>query len=149
MKLSGKKINTVLGEKSAEELGIVTPHEHVFINLSAFFDKHPVYGVQDPETEKVKMEHLGTLNLDPYALKDNLVMDDYATQKKEIEYFKKAGGGTIVDLTLPGIGRDPVALKKLAEETGLNIIMGTGYYVSSTHKPCVSRATIAFSLPAS
>ena len=141
MKLSGKKINTVLGEKSAEELGIVTPHEHVFINLSAFFDKHPVYGVQDPETEKVKMEHLGTLNLDPYALKDNLVMDDYATQKKEIEYFKKAGGGTIVDLTLPGIGRDPVALKKLAEETGLNIIMGTGYYVSSTHKPCVKTQT--------
>lgn len=141
MKLSANKINTVLGEKSADELGIVTPHEHVFINLSAFFDKHSVYGIDNPETEKVTMENLGTLNLDPYALKDNLVMDDYKVQKKEIEYFKKAGGGTIVDLTLPGIGRDPVALKKLAEETGLNIIMGTGYYVSSTHKPCVKEQT--------
>lgn len=141
MKLSNKKINTVLGEKSAEELGIVTPHEHIFINLSAFFDKHPVYDVENPETEKVDIKHLGTLNLDPYALKDNLVMDDYQTQKSEITYFKKAGGGTIVDLTLPGIGRDPVALKRMAEETGINIVMGTGYYVSSTHKPCVKSQT--------
>ncbi len=38
-KLFKDKINTVLGEKSADELGIVTPHEHIFINLSAFFDK--------------------------------------------------------------------------------------------------------------
>lgn len=140
-KLFKDKINTVLGEKSADELGIVTPHEHIFINLSAFFDKHPVDDVEDPETEKVTIKRLGTLNLDPYALKDNLFYFDYETQKEEMLYFKRAGGKTVVDLTLPGIGRDPIALKKMAEETGLNIIMGTGYYVSSTHKPCVKTQT--------
>ena len=32
------KVNCVLGEVAREDLGIVTPHEHIFINLSAFFD---------------------------------------------------------------------------------------------------------------
>ena len=141
MKLFKNKINTVLGPKSVEELGVITPHEHIFIDLSAFFDKHPVDDVCDPETEKVSMKRLGTLNLDPYALKDNLFYRDYEIQKEEVLYFKRAGGGTIVDLTLPGIGRDPLALKKMAKETGLNIIMGTGYYVSSTHKHCVKTQT--------
>lgn len=141
MKLFKNKINTVLGEKTAEELGIVTPHEHIFINLTAFFDKHKVDDVIDPETEKVTIKRLSTLNLDPYALKDNLLYDDYQTQKEEVLYFKKAGGSTIVDLTLPGIGRDPVTLKKMAEETGLNIIIGTGYYVSSTHSERVKIQT--------
>lgn len=135
------KINTVLGEKAAEELGIITPHEHIFIDLTAFFDKHAVYDVDDPETEKVSIENLGILNLDPYALKDNLIYMDYETQKKEVEYYRRAGGGTIVDLTLPGIGRDPLKLKRIAQETGVNVILGTGYYVSSTHKPCVKTKT--------
>ena len=141
MKLFNNKINTVLGVKSEEDLGVISPHEHIFINLTAFFDKHSVDDVVDPETEKVTMNRLGILNLDPYALKDNLFYNDYEIQKEEILYFKRAGGKTIVDLTLPGIGRDPVVLRKLSEETGLNIILGTGYYVSSTHKECVKNQT--------
>ena len=137
MNFGKKKINTVLGEKTADELGVVAPHEHVFINLTAFFDKHSVYNVEHPESEKVSIKNLGTLNLDPYALKDNLIYEDYDVQKEEISFFKRAGGGTVVDLTLPGIGRDPLKLRKMSEETGVNIIMGTGYYVSSTHVPKV------------
>lgn len=126
-------INCVLGEVKREDLGIVTPHEHIFINLSAFFDERPLRDIENPAEEKVKMEHLGQLNRDPYALKDNLKMDDYETQKKEILRFKKAGGTTIVDATMPGIGRDPRTLAKISAETGINVVMGTGYYVTSTH----------------
>ena len=31
------KVNSVLGELSREELGIITPHEHIFIDMSVFF----------------------------------------------------------------------------------------------------------------
>lgn len=127
------KVNSVLGELDRNELGITTPHEHIFINLSAFFDERPLMDIKNPATEKVKMEHLGQLNRDPYALKDNLAMDNYKIQKKEILRFKKAGGSTIVDATMPGIGRDPKKLAKISKETGINVIMGTGYYVTSTH----------------
>lgn len=135
------KVNCVLGEVARGDLGIVTPHEHIFINLSAFFDERPLMDIPNPAEEKVKMEHLGQLNRDPYALKDNLKMDDYDTQKKEILRFKRAGGTTIVDATMPGIGREPKTLARISEETGINVVMGTGYYVTSTHPESLKSMT--------
>lgn len=126
-------IQTVTGEIKREEMGIVTPHEHIFIDLTGFFTERPVRYIENPAEEKVKMENLGVLSRDPYALKDNLLMLDYEVQKKEIMYFKNAGGRTVVDATTIGIHRKPLLLKKMAEETGLNIIAGTGYYVGGTH----------------
>ncbi len=126
-------IFSVRGALHREDLGIVTTHEHVFLDLSGFYTEASVPGCDSPATEKVTMDKLGILSRDPYAIKDNLYLTDYETQKKEILYFKAAGGSTIVDASLPGIGRDPQLLKQISEETGLNIIMGTGYYVGDTH----------------
>ncbi len=126
-------VQTVTGVVGKSDLGITTPHEHVFIELTAFFEEHYVEDCESPATAYVTMDKLGILNRDPYAIRDNLSMLDYETQKREILRFKKAGGKTIVDATLPGIGRDPEMLKKISEATGLNIVMGTGYYVYSTH----------------
>ena len=96
------KVNSVLGVISRDELGVVSPHEHIFIDLSAFFSLRPLEGIAHPESEPVKMEHLGQLNRDPYALKDNLVMDHYETQLCEILRFRSAGGRTVVDATMHG-----------------------------------------------
>ncbi|MCL2518593.1 MAG: hypothetical protein FWF15_08530, partial [Oscillospiraceae bacterium] len=126
-------IQTVLGAISKDALGITTSHEHILLDLTTFFTKHPVPGISDPESEPVTIENLGILYRDPYALYDNLKYDDYETQKQELVYFKNAGGKTVFDATCSGLGRDPQALKRMAEETGLNIICGTGYYVSSTY----------------
>ncbi|MBO4978901.1 MAG: hypothetical protein J6D16_00675 [Clostridia bacterium] len=126
-------IQTVLGRKNKNELGIVTPHEHIFIELTAFYEKRELRDCESPETAGVTMDKLGILNRDPYALRDNLIMNDYETQKKELLRFKAAGGATVVDATMPGIGRDPVMLRRISEATDLNVVMGTGYYVCSTH----------------
>ena len=135
------KVNSVLGELSRDELGITTPHEHIFIDISAFFEERPLRDIADPVHETVKMEHLGQLARDPYALKDNLKMEDYDIQKKEILRFARAGGSTMVDATMPGIGRDPEKLARISRETGINVIMGTGYYVSSTHPSALASMT--------
>lgn len=135
------KVNSVLGVISRDELGVVSPHEHIFIDLSAFFSLRPLEGIAHPESEPVKMEHLGQLNRDPYALKDNLVMDHYETQLCEILRFRSAGGRTVVDATMPGIGRDAGRLAKISKESGLHVIMGTGYYVTSTHPDALARMT--------
>lgn len=126
-------IKSVCGELSRSELGVVTTHEHVLLDLTAFFQNLPVDGIADPSTEKVKMENLGILSRDCYALKDNLLLDSEELAVKELGYFKKAGGNTVVDASLQGIGRDPAALKRISEKTGLNIIMGCGFYVGATH----------------
>ena len=116
------KTNTVLGKIDRKDLGVTTTHEHVLLDLTAFYEHKEVEGVLDASTQKVEMWNLGILSRDCYALKDNLLLTDFETQLKEIEYFKKAGGKTVVDASLPGIGRDAVALKQIAQKTGLNII---------------------------
>jgi phosphotriesterase-related protein len=89
------------------------------------------------------MWNLGILSRDCYALRDNLLLMDEETQTEELRRFALAGGNTVVDATLPGIGRDPAALRRIAEKTGLNIIMGTGFYVGETHPDALAEMSDA------
>jgi phosphotriesterase-related protein len=44
-----------------------------------------------------------------------------------------AGTQTVVDLTTFDLGRRPAALRRISEATGVDIVMGTGWYTSSTY----------------
>lgn len=126
-------IKSVCSSLSRSELGITTTHEHVLLDLTAFFQELPIPGIDDPSTQPVEMWNLGILSRDCYALKDNLLLDNEELAIHELNFFKKAGGNTVVDASLPGIGRNPQALVRISKATGLNIIMGTGFYVGETH----------------
>ena len=134
-------LNSVLGPVCRSDLGIIAPHEHVLLDLTAFYQALPVPGIDDPATQKVEMWNLGILSRDCYALKDNLLLTDEDVAVKELMFFKNAGGKTMVDASLPGIGRDPQGLKRIAEKTGLNIVMGTGFYVGETHPESLDSMT--------
>lgn len=134
-------IQGVCGELTREQLGVVSSHEHVLLDLTAFYQELPVPGIEDPATQKVEMWNLGILSRDCYALKDNLLLTDEQTAVEELTFFKNAGGNTVVDASLPGIGRDPQALRRIAEKTGLNIVMGTGFYVGETHPAALDAMT--------
>ncbi len=135
------KVNSVCGALSRAELGTVSSHEHVLLDLTAFYRELPVPGVENPATQKVEMWNLGILNRDCYALRDNLLLMEEREQAEELARFREAGGVTVVDASLPGIGRDPQALKRISEKTGLNIIMGTGFYVGQTHPETLAAMT--------
>lgn len=62
--------------------------------------------------------------------------------REELLYFKAKGGGTLVENTTTGLSRDVHTLKWLAEQTGVHIIAGAGFYVDATH----SSATRAMSV---
>ncbi len=134
-------IMTVKGMVSAEELGIVSPHEHVFINLSSFFTDKKVKRCNNAATDKVAMDKLGILANDPYALRDNLIIDDEEVQTNELLYFKEAGGSTIVDASTEGLDRKPRELRRVSEATGINIVMGAGWYVRDSHTDFVRNAS--------
>lgn len=51
----------------------------------------------------------------------------------EIEAFATAGGRALVDLTPRGNGRDPVAVRRMSEATGVHVVMGTGIYHEPFH----------------
>jgi len=134
-------LKTVCGEISREALGVTTTHEHVLLNLTTFYEERPIPGIPDPSSQKVEMWTLGALHRDCYALKDNLLLEDEALQTKELARFKAAGGTTVVDATLPGIGRNAEGMRRISEKTGLNIVMGAGYYIGATHPKALDRMT--------
>jgi predicted metal-dependent phosphotriesterase family hydrolase len=53
---------------------------------------------------------------------------DEALITAELVEYREAGGTALVDLTLPGVGRDPAWLVRLARATGLHLVMGCGWY---------------------
>jgi len=56
--------------------------------------------------------------------------------------FKKLGGSTIVELSNGGLGQDPLGLREIAAGTGLNVVMGCGYYTNVSHPSDVDRKTV-------
>lgn len=46
----------------------------------------------------------------------------------DIKLFKKCGGGTVVENTTHGLQRDLDLIYRVAKDTGVNIIAGTGEY---------------------
>jgi len=70
-------------------------------------------------------------NSEPIA--DNYILSDVNLAIKEALEFKNNGGSTVVDVTNRGLKRDPEALLKLSEATGLNIIMGSSWYQKMFH----------------
>ena len=93
-------VQTVHGRIPAAELGFVLPHEHTGIHLWQIPNRWDYW---------------------------ELTPDD-ALLLPELAAYRAAGGGTLVDLTLPGVGRDPLRLRRYAEASGLHIVMGAGWY---------------------
>lgn len=59
----------------------------------------------------------------------NLNLNDDDAEKavcKDVELFKEAGGGTIVENSSHGLKRDISFMKKVSQLTGVNVIAGTG-----------------------
>lgn len=128
-------VMTINGKIDAGSLGIVTPHEHIFIDMSVFFSEPEEISLKKMSKGKVTIDKLGVLKRNPFAVLDNVQMMDEETQYDEIMYFKRAGGRTIVDATTVGLGRDPELLLSIAAKSGLNIVLGAGFYVEGAQKP--------------
>lgn len=133
-------INTVLGEKNKNDLGICSSHEHIFIDMKMCVDepkeKNQLFYKKFDATLR------GEVCLDPYAVWDNALIDDFDISLDEIKKFHSYGGNTIVDCTLDEIGRDAEKLKKISSLSNVNIVMGCGHYYKKAHYQYVKDATI-------
>ncbi len=101
------RVMTVSGPIPPERLGFTLPHEHTGIALWHVKDRWDYW------------------ELTP----DELLIAD------ELRDFRRRGGSSLVDLTLPGVGRDPERLRRLASSTGLNVVMGCGWYREAYYPP--------------
>jgi len=92
---------TTLGPKRVDELGLILPHEHVFVDLRTWDQP----GYAQAETADV-----------------------IALIAPEIARAQAAGVTALVECSTVGVGRRPDILKAVSEATGLPLVVPTGVY---------------------
>ncbi|HEX8967379.1 MAG TPA: phosphotriesterase-related protein, partial [Chloroflexota bacterium] len=93
-------IQTVLGPVEPDAVTTTLMHEHTLCDL---------------------WEWGGRLDYDA-------VLDDEELIAQELGCYRAAGGSVVVDVTPDGIGRNPAGLRRLAQASGLHMVMGAGWY---------------------
>ena len=135
-------IRTVLGDIVDDAIGITLPHEHLLIDFKVMFSEPAADSDKGRAGEPVSLANLGWVRQNFNANLDNLRLTDERVAADEILLFKNAGGSTVVDPTPKTLARDPLALARIARATGLNVVMGAGYYVAASHPPDMDRRTV-------
>lgn len=128
-------VHTVTGPVPIAELGYVQMHEHLLSDIRGYLDNAP-----DAVDQPVELANYFRSRVDRDN-RDDFLLDDPELAAAELELFAARGGRTIVDVTPVGAGRDPVGLRRIAEHSGVHVLMGTGFYVAPTHPPQVRGAT--------
>jgi phosphotriesterase-related protein len=128
-------VATVTGPVPRDGLGVTLMHEHVLNDCTCWWrGRDP--GFASPLRDlPVSAAIQSRLRNDPFACEDNCALDDEALAVSELMQVAREGGATIVDPTCRGIGRAPEALQRISNATGLNIVMGSGYYLQSSLPP--------------
>jgi len=93
-------VQTVLGRIDPSQLGFTLPHEH---------------------TRCVLWQIPARWDYWELTGEDDLILPELAR-------FRELGGTCLADVTLQSIGRDPARLRRLAEASGLHVVMGCGWY---------------------
>ncbi|MFL6302548.1 MAG: phosphotriesterase [Candidatus Sulfotelmatobacter sp.] len=65
------------------------------------------------------------------------ILDDESLAIRELADYRDAGGCSLVDATSCGLGRNPRALRRISEATGVHIVMGSGWYRECAYPPLV------------
>jgi len=130
------KVMTVLGPVEPDALGTTLIHEHILFDLSVYHDQRFGTGPGKAEPlpdEPLGIQHLWVLRHNVARLRDNVHQQDLDVAEAELNRFKALGGGTVVEVSSGGLVPNAQGLAELATRTGLNIIAGTGYYISASH----------------
>jgi phosphotriesterase-related protein len=95
------KLITTLGEKSLEDLGLILPHEHIFVDLG------DVAAESYKNADAAEVLHI---------------------MSPEIEQAKNAGVTALVECTPVGVGRRVDIVKAVSEATNFPVVVATGIY---------------------
>ena len=136
-------VQTVRGPIDVTELGITLSHEHLYADFSSYVWQPPQPWKEALARQPVSAEIAWALREDPFFHPDNCRLDDADASVAELAAFVADGGRTVVDCTNAGMGRDPEKLAEISARTGLNVVMGSTWYVGTTHDERLRSRSVA------
>lgn len=135
---NGAHAMTVKGPRPVGSLGPTHIHEHLYLDARPILDAHPYEAVSsDPLT----IENAAEARWNPGGFPDNYHQTDVEVIVEELRPFFDAGGRTIVDVTPSHLSREPEILRDISDRTGVQVVMGGGYYLAVSHPEEVASRT--------
>jgi phosphotriesterase-related protein len=135
-------IQTVCGPIEPEQLGVTLGHEHVLIDLRGLWEQPPSAERRALAETRISPGPRPSWIGNPYEARDNLLIDDEDVAIEELRALAKAGGNSLIDMTVDGLDPKPEALRRISRRSGVNIVLGTGVYRAYAHPPGVAQSTI-------
>ena len=123
---------TVQGPVPVSELGFTHIHEHLHIDFRPLLGLHPYEVVSD---EPLTIHTAAEARWNPGGFPDNYHQTDVDQIVEELAPFYEAGGRTIVEVTPSHMSREPLILREMSERSGVQVVMGGGYYLGGSHPP--------------
>jgi phosphotriesterase-related protein len=108
------KLITTLGPLDASQVGMILPHEHVFVDLRTWDE--PGFGQADPQ-------------------------DVIALMVPELERARAAGVTALVECSPEGVGRNAAILKAVSQAADYPLVAPTGIYREPWVPPWAQRAS--------
>ena len=117
------RVQTVNGVVAAKDLGMTLMHEHILCELTPRGRR----GATKDEVV-ITLENVFDVTYRPNDYPGNHRLQDIAIALKEVSRYATLGGGTVVEMTTGGLEPDPVNLSRISARTGVNIVLGAGFY---------------------
>jgi phosphotriesterase-related protein len=122
-------IDSVSGPISSDSLGLTLTHEHLANSIAEGGGTEPDPDYPELYDQPVSASNAWLIRERPYSNLDNNVLDDDEGMVEELRAFRNVGGTTIIETTPMGQGRSAARVKRMAERSGAQVIMGGGWYL--------------------
>jgi phosphotriesterase-related protein len=73
----------------------------------------------------------------------NQLLNDESLAVSELDLLVQAGGTALVECTTIDLGRDAEALRRIARQSEVHIVAGTGWYRETFYPPQIDRLTVS------
>lgn len=126
-------IRTVTGDIAPQAAGVTLIHEHLHMDATPMLADH---GYTTGPGSGAAFTHATAAECrwNPGAHPDNYALTELDAVLEDLLDARDLGVATVVDATPIDLGRSPTRLVELSHRTGLQIVMGTGYYLAATHR---------------
>ncbi|GAB0088381.1 Phosphotriesterase-related protein [Sergentomyia squamirostris] len=127
------QVQTVRGVVPSISLGYTLTHEHLAMDFNHFYKEPPQQLSSFFQQPRITLDNVGYVRQYPYSSRYNISFGDEDSRlavEKDVELFKRFGGGAIVENSSHSLSRNLGFMYDISVATGVKIVAGTGHYLA-------------------